>query len=185
MSDAVRELVLSSGAAQGSRQARVVEAWSEVAGPEIERHTLSAGLRGGELVVQVGSHAWATELAALSEELRARLNSVLGEEAVRTIRFTVSRSVSQAHAAVGAEEDVSRRWGGEFVEPQPLTREEVAEIESQASAIEHEGVRHAVVRAQVKELEVRKARMARERTNGHEKARTEGAWRQGEPQDLW
>ena len=185
LADAVRELLSGTGATQGLKQSRVVETWSKVVGPEIEQRTLSAGLRGGELIVQVDSHAWATELSLLSEELRTRLNSALGEEIVQTIRFTVSRSVSEARATTRAEVSSSRRYGGERVQPRPLAADEVAEIEARASIIEHEGVRQAVVRAQIRDRELKKERSARECAEGREEAEVRGAGRHQAPQDLW
>lgn len=189
VADAIRDLVSAADSGGGLKRAQAVEAWPEVAGAEIARRTLGVGLRGGELTVQVESHAWATELSVLSEELRERLNSALGEEAVRAIRFTVSRSVSEARATAHAEASALRRYGGEPVQPHPLTPDEVAEIEEQASVIEHEGVREAAVRAQIRDRGLKKARTARERGEGcgevEREAPREVARGHREPQDLW
>jgi hypothetical protein len=160
LGDVVGGLVRPSDRQGGLLKAKVLEAWPEIAGPEIARHTVGMGVRGGELNVHVDSHAWAAQLALLAEDLRGRLNSVLGEEAVRSVRFTVSRAVDDARYGEESEAKARRRYGGEPVEPRPLSEAEIREIEEEAQTIESETLREAAIRARMRDREVKKARKA-------------------------
>lgn len=133
--------------------ARVVEAWPEAAGPEIVKHTAGVFLRKGELVVYVDSPVWATELAALSGPLREALNQRLGEELVRTIRFTVSRKVTEGQALARSEKETDEFYAEDVVEPVALSDAEVEQVRRSASAIRNETLRETVIRATVKDLE--------------------------------
>lgn len=157
----LKSAIRSADTGGGLARARASAIWPEVAGPEIARHTVGMGLRSGELVVHVDSHAWATQLGMLSEELRARINSALGQDTVRSIRFTVARTVGDARAERDAERDAGRRYGGDRVDPMPLSPEELEAIEEEASSIESDTLREAAIRARVRDLEVKKARSAK------------------------
>ena len=149
-------------------QARVAEAWKAAAGPEIARHTAGVFWREPELVVYVDSPIWATELSALSSALARGLNDALGQDLVRTIRFTVSRKV---HDERRREEELAEDelfYAEDKVEPVPLTPAEVDQVRQSASVIKNEGLRETVVRATVKDLEWKRGlekRAARE--EGH------------------
>lgn len=158
--EAVRSLMRARDRGGGLLQARAAEVWEDVVGPEIAHHTVGMSVRAGELNVHVDSHSWAAQLNLMSEELRDRVNSALGENAVRTIRFTVSRAVDDARVRKAAERDAGRRYGGEYVDPVPLTEAELREIEQEASVIEDEGLREAAIRARVRDREVKKGRGA-------------------------
>jgi hypothetical protein len=166
LGDVVGGLIRPSDRRGGLLKARASEAWPEIAGPEIAKHTVGMGVRGGELNVHVDSHAWAAQLALLAEELRGRLNSVLGEEAVRSIRFTVSRAVGDARSGEEAEVNARRRYGGEPVEPEPLGEAEIRQIEEEAQEIESEALREAAIRARMRDREVKKAREVRKSAQG-------------------
>jgi predicted nucleic acid-binding Zn ribbon protein len=74
---------------------RVAAAWKKVAGRMVETHSTGAHLRDATLVVYVDSPIWATELSAMAEHYREAVNTELGEELVRSVRFTVSRKVEE------------------------------------------------------------------------------------------
>lgn len=148
--------------------------WPEVVGPEIAGHTLGIGLNKGMLNVHVDSHAWATELGLLAEELRSRLNSVLGEEEVTAIRFTVSRRVSDSHGEALAERAAQRRYGGQRVQPVALTQAEHDVIEAETAGIENAELRETAIQARVRDQEVKKARRAKG-SNGKEDEGAQGA----------
>jgi hypothetical protein len=164
--DAMRSLIRSSDRGGGLLKARATEVWEEVVGTEIARHTVGMGVRAGELNVHVDSHAWAAQLDLMSEDLRQRLNSALGESAVRSIRFTVSRAVADTRAGEGAEEDARRRYGGERVSPIPLSAEERREIEEEAAGISNESLREAAIRARIRDRELKKGRDMRSVSQG-------------------
>ncbi len=134
------------------RNVRIAELWPEAVGPHIAAHTGRVFLRGNELVVQVDSPIWATELAAMSELLKERLNEAMGKAEVRTIRFTVSRDVSRERRRGQREtEEAAERTA--TVVPVALSDEETARVRESVSAIENDELREAAFRATVKHLE--------------------------------
>lgn len=155
LGEAVERLVgrwdRSSGGALTT--ARIVELWPLVVGPTIAAHTASPTLRSGELLVLTDSAIWATELSAMGESLRTRLNDELGKPAIRTIRFTVSRQVQQERGREAAEEDTRRFYEPDQTEPVALTSEELAEVESSVAGIQNAALREAARRATVKQRE--------------------------------
>jgi hypothetical protein len=79
----------------GLRGVRVAAAWKKVSGPMVEAHSTGAHLRDRTLVVFVDTPIWASELSAMAEHYRQAVNSELGEESVKAVRFTVSRKVEE------------------------------------------------------------------------------------------
>jgi hypothetical protein len=159
--EALRSLIRASDRGGGLLKARATEVWEDVVGADIASHTVGMGVRAGELNVHVDSHAWATQLTLMAEDLRERVNQALGENAVRSIRFTVSRAVAEDRLQKTSELDARRRYGGERVEPAALSAEERRQIEEAAAVIESESVREAAIRAQVRDLELKRGRESR------------------------
>ena len=153
LGDALGSFVRKLDREGGIAAARVAEEWPESAGPEIARHTAGVFLRKGELVVYVDSPIWATELSALHETLRETLNSRLGQELVRTIRFTVSRKVDEQRSREAEESKVDASYTEDVVESAPLSAVEVAQVRQSASVIRDDKLREVVVRATLKDLE--------------------------------
>lgn len=137
--------------------ARAVQAWNEVAGPEIRKHTKGLALRDGELVVHVDSSSWAAELTMLSERFRQEINQNLGEELVRSVRFNVSKRVKREAAWEAAERAEEAFYDKDRVEAAPLDDIEKAQIDFCARSIADESVREAAVRAMTKDFEWKKA----------------------------
>lgn len=162
LGDALSSFVRRLDREGGLAAARVAEEWPEAAGPEIARHTAGVFLRRGELVVYVDSPIWATELSALHETLRQALNSRLGQELVRTIRFTVSRKVEQLRSREDEESKTEASYTEDVVESAPLSETEVAQVRRSASVIRDEKLREVVVRATVKDLEWKRGLALRE-----------------------
>jgi predicted nucleic acid-binding Zn ribbon protein len=78
--------------APASLLAHVQEAWTEIAGAEIARHSEPVAERGGVITVRCESGVWAAELTAMSATLTERLNAVSAQgRQVREIRFTAAR----------------------------------------------------------------------------------------------
>lgn len=152
---------------------QVVDAWEQVAGEEIASRTGRVSFRDGELSVSVDSYAWATQLGALSEELRTRLNSTLGDPMVERVRFTV-----QGPGRDGAQDSAQRnRKGGRSttrrVDRKPLDSEDIEAIEGSAAAIRSETLRSAAISATKSDMEWKKAR----------RVVAEGPGANGEPTD--
>jgi hypothetical protein len=141
-------------------RARAVAAWKAIAGDEVTTHAMGFAMRGGELVVYVDSPAWATELAALSERYRTGINHELGKESVSTMRFAVSKKVSEERAweEAQAREDAEAR--PERITPVPASPQERSQIDAMAAAIHDDALREAAVRAAVRGLEWRKGMAA-------------------------
>ncbi len=68
-------------------QARVVEAWATLAGPQINRVTESAWVKDRTLYVKIASAAWRHELHLRRHAWRRRLNDHLGADLVQDIVF--------------------------------------------------------------------------------------------------
>lgn len=123
--------------AAGGRQSRVsglarrlAMVWAEAVGPEIADNARPRQLRNGRLVVSTSSSAWAQSLQFMAEDIRGRLNEMLGEEAVRTMFFrhagweaslSSSEPAAQASAAASALSSAPA-LGGAGVAPDPGAR---------------------------------------------------------------
>jgi len=137
-------------------QTRIAGAWAEIAGPSVLSHTTGAHLRAGEMIVYVDSPVWATELSALAEEYRTRVNAHLGNEAVRSVRFTVSKRVGEQRGFEIAAREALEEDSRDKVDSIPLSAEERAQVEASTAAIEDDELREAVLRATVADLEWKK-----------------------------
>jgi predicted nucleic acid-binding Zn ribbon protein len=60
--------------------------WTEAVGPVIASHAHPSSLRRGVLRVRTESPVWATEVGYLSEEIRDKINSMLGMELVSHVK---------------------------------------------------------------------------------------------------
>jgi len=147
----------------GLLQTRAARAWYSIAGESASSHTTGAHIREGELVVYVDSPAWATELSALAEEYRTRINTELGKEEVRAMRFVVSRKVGEQRKVEFAEEEKAAFYVEDVVDSIPLTASERAQVEASAAQIADDEVRNAVIAATVADLEWKKGLAKRKR----------------------
>lgn len=139
--------------------ASAVNAWADVVGSDIAVHTRGFALRENqELVVFVDSGAWANQLSLMSSDLLVRLNEHIGEEAVRSLRFTVSRKVKEGALTAAAETDAEDFYAHEEDTPSALTEIELAQATSIASAIKEEGLRQAALKAMIRDLEQKKGK---------------------------
>ena len=68
-------------------EARTIEAWAELAGPQINAMTDSAWVSRDRLFVKITSAAWRHELHLQRRAWRQRLNECLGKDLVREIVF--------------------------------------------------------------------------------------------------
>lgn len=68
---------------------RVFSAYAEAAGDVLRTRTVPDSFRDGTLFIRVGSAALGHELTLLREDLLARLNALLGDSVVRSIRTRV------------------------------------------------------------------------------------------------
>lgn len=163
LSDALASLVgrLDRRAGGGLVQVRAAEAWKRVAGVSVTEHTDTVVLKEGQLLVETDSALWATELSALSELYREAMNRELGEEAIRSVRFSVSRHVAAKREAKRAEEEVTSERSVDCVPSVDLSPEERAQVEHSVAGIPDKELREAVLRATVADLEWKKGIAAR------------------------
>ncbi|MDO8987107.1 MAG: DUF721 domain-containing protein [Coriobacteriia bacterium] len=135
---------------------KVIELWDTIVGPEIARHTNVEGIRLGELQVAVDSPVWANELQAMAGQLRVRLQEQLGEGSIKGLRFTVKQTVSRIHREEALAEEAERRYGGDRVEPEALSPDELEAVERSVKSIDNEPLRDAARRATIRDLEWKK-----------------------------
>jgi predicted nucleic acid-binding Zn ribbon protein len=64
-----------------------VTRWAEIVGPKIALETQALKIDGDTLVIKVHRAAWRQQLTFLKAELLAKLNSQIGEELIKDIRF--------------------------------------------------------------------------------------------------
>lgn len=69
-------------------QKRLVEAWSEVAGPVVARYTLNTYIYNQTLFVRLSNPALRSDLSMMRGELVKKLNDVVGEQVITDIRFS-------------------------------------------------------------------------------------------------
>ncbi|MEN8224634.1 MAG: DUF721 domain-containing protein [Bacteroidota bacterium] len=88
LGDVIREL-LSTYRLEGKvKQARIIEAWPEVAGEMITNHTRDIYFKGSKLFVKLDSPALKTELGYSKTRIIDSLNDFVGEKVVVDIVFT-------------------------------------------------------------------------------------------------
>jgi hypothetical protein len=154
-------------------EAVVAEHWTAVAGPHIAEHTEVLGLRNGELLIAVDSPAWATELSAMAEDLRQRVNSQAGKSLVAAMRFTVSQRVEHRDRERTSRREAERRYGGTKLEPVALTESERAVVERSVEAIKDPELREVALNATLRDLEWKKALEAENEAQGQSGGPTE------------
>jgi predicted nucleic acid-binding Zn ribbon protein len=70
---------------------KLLRKWDEVVGPTLAPHTLPVSFQRGTLYIWVKSSAWMQQLAFAAAPLKDKINSYLGRQYVRRIRFTLDR----------------------------------------------------------------------------------------------
>lgn len=149
--------------------ARAVVAWHEVVGPEIDRHTKGFALRPrGELVVYVDSGAWATQLSIMSGELLERISEHLGEDLVRSLRFTVSREVHSGIERPAHDETEPGYRAAEETKQRTLDSTEMALARDMARQIPDERLREAALRVMFKDMESKQEAESLRRREGNQ-----------------
>lgn len=61
--------------------------WKEIVGAEIYKKTKPEKIARGILYISVTTSTWANELSLMSGQLIEKINSFIGEEVVKSIRF--------------------------------------------------------------------------------------------------
>lgn len=85
LAEAIGGLIDGAGMRERLDEAAFTEAWTEVAGAMIARHTTGLRLRKGILTINVDSAPLRHEMSFLRAEIQARLNERAGREAVTEV----------------------------------------------------------------------------------------------------
>jgi len=137
--------------------AAAVVAWREVVGPEIAKRTKGFALReNGELTIYVESAAWANQLSAMSADLIDRLNTHLGHTAVRSMRFTVSRKVTDEAVWEHTSDEVDEFYKPDETALEPLSETELDQAKHVVSPVRDPELRELALRVMVRDLERKK-----------------------------
>lgn len=80
------------GVARPDTAARLMAEWSDIAGEPWASQGRPAGLRRGELIVEVGEAATLSILRYRTGELLERLDAALGVDEVEVIRLRIART---------------------------------------------------------------------------------------------
>lgn len=83
--DAVSSLLRSRGMTPAKQLAEVIAAWEQAVGPELAVRVRPVALRGDELVVEVDSSPWATQVSLLSDRLLEGLSACVGHPVARRL----------------------------------------------------------------------------------------------------
>lgn len=87
LGNVLNALIDRMGLRRRLNEARIVEAWAAMAGPQINGVTERAYVKNNTLYVKITSAAWRHELHLRRQAWRDRLNEQLGDDLVREIVF--------------------------------------------------------------------------------------------------
>ena len=87
LGEVLQEVIDQMGLRKKLDEARVIEAWAVLVGPQINGVTTSVWVRGTTLYVKVRSSAWRQELHLRRRAWLRRLNGELGSDLVDEIVF--------------------------------------------------------------------------------------------------
>lgn len=72
-------------------QAGAAAAWRDVAGSAVSAHAVAVYIRGRELIVEMDSAAWATDISFLADRYKEAVNTHLQDDVIDTVRISVAR----------------------------------------------------------------------------------------------
>lgn len=134
-----RELARGSGAPGAPSVALVTSTWAEIVGESVARNAWPLRIgRDGTLHVATSSATWAFELDRLAGEIAGKLESRLGGDAPRKLRFAVG-PVPEPPAAESSSTEAEA--------PPDVPPEAAAAAAAAAAAIEDPGLRELARRA--------------------------------------
>tara|TARA_B100000676_G_C18025045_1_gene815102 strand:- start:1299 stop:1598 length:300 start_codon:yes stop_codon:yes gene_type:complete len=64
----------------------VVDQWQEIVGVDLAKKVSAVAVSGSELIVQVDDPAWASQISWLEKQLLDKIESLVGEEKITSIR---------------------------------------------------------------------------------------------------
>jgi predicted nucleic acid-binding Zn ribbon protein len=85
----IAAILRAAGAEDGLNEDQVRATWKELAGDFIARHTEPISVKGGNLVLRVTQPALRFQLEQMKPMLLARIRSTLGENRIKSVKFTL------------------------------------------------------------------------------------------------
>ena len=85
----VAAILRAAGAEDGLHEEEVRATWKELAGEFIARHTEPVSVKSGHLVLRVTQPALRFQLEQMKPMLFARIRTQLGENRIKSIKFTL------------------------------------------------------------------------------------------------
>ncbi len=85
----VAAVLRAAGAEDGLHEDQVRAAWKDLAGDFIARHTEPVSVKGGHLMLRVTQPAMRFHLEQMKPMLLGRIRAQLGEERIKSVKFTL------------------------------------------------------------------------------------------------
>lgn len=85
----LQHILKDKGLASNMALVRVWDIWESTVGEMIAANTIPAAFKGNLLIVNAASSSWIQQLRFLKQDLISQLNSVLGENLVKDIKFKI------------------------------------------------------------------------------------------------
>ena len=76
-----------SGLSSGVNQQKAVDVWEEVVGETIAEHTEAVSVKHGVLIIRAKSSNWSQELQLKKKEILSKINSRVGKQTIKDLRF--------------------------------------------------------------------------------------------------
>ena len=85
----ISAILRSAGAEDGLHEDQVRSAWTELAGDFISRHTEPVSVKNGHLILRVTQPAMRFHLEQMKPMLLTRIRAQLGENRIKSVKFTL------------------------------------------------------------------------------------------------
>ena len=85
----INAILRAAGAEDGINEDEVRSAWKDLAGDFIARHTEPISVKGGNLVLRVTQPALRFQLEQMKPMLLTRIRAQLGENRIKSVKFTL------------------------------------------------------------------------------------------------
>lgn len=87
ISDVLKSYVQENHLDQKLSELDLIKSWESVVGKTAARYTVNLSIRNATLFVETSSPMLRNELLMMREEIRTKLNTVVGRELIKTIIF--------------------------------------------------------------------------------------------------
>ena len=134
-------ILKASGSSEEVAEAACIAAWRHAVGEGLSSHAAPLRLQSKTLVVAVADKIWKTQLEQMRGQLLRRLNSVVGQELVKSIEFRVDPKTLARVKGSQTGNSTNRAPSAEYKIP--------VELISAAAGIEDTDLRRAFLGAAV------------------------------------